>query len=48
MGLATQKKRLSKQAVTQDTKATGVRICDLQSYSEPSLYQSFHLIQINN
>jgi hypothetical protein len=48
MGLATQKKRLSKQAAIQDTKATGVRICDLQSHSDPSLYQSFNLIQINN
>lgn len=48
MGLGTQKKRLSKQTVSQDTKATGVIICDLQSHSVPSLYQSFNLIQINN
>jgi transposase len=48
MGLATQKKRSLKQAATQEIKATGVIICDLQPHSDPSLYQSFNLIQINN
>lgn len=48
MGLATQKRRSSKKVANQDTKVTGVRICDLQSDADSHLYQSFNLIQINN
>jgi transposase len=48
MGLATQKRRLSKKANIADNKATSVKICDLQSASEAHLYQSFNLIQINH
>lgn len=48
MGLATQKRRLSKKAEIQDTKATSVIICDLQSHSDSHLYQSFNFMKINN
>ncbi|KAB8330006.1 helix-turn-helix domain-containing protein [Scytonema tolypothrichoides VB-61278] len=41
MGLSTQQKRSKKQA-TKDTKQTGIRICDLQSQSEPSFHWLFN------
>ena len=48
MGLATQKRRSSKNANPQDKKATSVRICDLTSSGDSHLYESFNLMQINN
>ncbi|QIR41330.1 helix-turn-helix domain containing protein [Tolypothrix sp. PCC 7910] len=47
MGLATQKQRSSKKVESQEIKATGVRISDLQSHSDAHIYQSFNLVQIN-
>ncbi|BAZ20223.1 hypothetical protein NIES4073_10990 [Kalymmatonema gypsitolerans NIES-4073] len=42
MGLSTQQKRSSKKQATKDTKETGIRICDLQSHSEPSFHWLFN------
>lgn len=46
MGLST-KRKTANPTETQETKDTGITICDLQSNSETNLHWSFNLIQTN-